>query len=621
MSALDSRLAGLREQRLLTELDVQFATFICSLEGGENPDLGMAAALVSNCTQTGHVCLQLDAWGGVVLEDPVGDRIELPEKGRWMETLRSASVVGRPGDYRPLVLDDAGRLYLYRYWDYEQQLARDVLERAGRVSEAFDANTTQRLLRELFAGDSGSRTDWQKVAAALAVNRNLSVITGGPGTGKTTTVVRILALMLQLSDRTPAIALAAPTGKAAARLQESVRGAKRRLGLEPSILASIPEHAVTLHRLLGGGHGAVTFRHGRDNPLPLDVLILDEASMVDLAMMSKLLQALPEKSRLILLGDRNQLSSVEAGAVLGDICSDWSGFSDRFRKQLQQVTGETLPGTTGGVGPLSDSIVELRHSYRFGSGSGIGRLADAVNRGDDDEALALFASPDLDDLQWHGDKSSPVEIGAQGYRGFMELVASGADEATLFDAFEGFRVLCATRRGERGLNAMNEGIRNQLGECGLVKDTATWYPGRPVLITRNDYNLHLYNGDIGLALPRRDGTLGVCFRTPEGELRWFPPSRLPEHETVFAMTVHKSQGSEFGRVLLVLPDEDLPILTRELLYTGLTRTVNTFEISVLENIFRISLKRVLKRNSGLKEQFWRANQLPGGQLQLPGLEE
>ncbi|OOZ35960.1 exodeoxyribonuclease V subunit alpha [Solemya velesiana gill symbiont] len=621
MDALDRQLYAFREQQVLTELDLQFARFICRLEGKASPVLGVAAALVSNSTMTGHICLELDEWSGREIKTGEGDEIvSLPGKASWISALGETQVVGHPGDYCPLVMDEKGRLYLYRYWDYEQQLASDLLQRAAQTISGIDEDRLTKSLQGLFPKTGEVATDWQKVAAAVAALKGLSVISGGPGTGKTTTVVRILALLVEQYETPPAIALAAPTGKAAARLQGSIRSTKQRLDLGPATRDAIPEHAVTLHRLLGGGHNAVSFRHNRGNPLPLDVLILDEASMVDLALMSKLLQALPEKARLILLGDRNQLASVEAGAVLGDICGNWRGFSPGFRKELEQLICESLGDMGQDAGPLSDSIVELKHSYRFGSESGIGRLAEAVNQGDAEQVIQLLSSDAYGDILWHAEDESPIEAAATSYQVYLEVVGDGAGVEQVFDAFDRFRVLCATRQGALGVEEMNVAISSELDRRGLIRADHTWYPGRPVLITRNDYNLHLYNGDIGITMQLPDGSLRVCFRSVDETVRHFSPSRLPQHETVFAMTVHKSQGSEFERVLLVLPRADSPILTRELIYTGLTRAINTFEINALQSFIKVAVQRRLSRISGLKERLWEGNKAVSEQLSLFGKE-
>jgi exodeoxyribonuclease V alpha subunit len=261
-----------------------------------------------------------------------------PPLADWRTALRQSPVVGRPGDYAPLILDDAGRLYLYRYWAYERQLAEDVLRRLADEPSGVDIPRLRAGLDRLFPPAGDAEVDWQRIAAAVAVLKQFCVISGGPGTGKTTTVIRILALLAEQAARPLHIALTAPTGKAATRMQEAIRLARDRLPVSPAIREAIPGEAMTIHRLLGYRPGSVRFRHDRDNPLPVDALVVDEASMVDLALMAKLVRALPPRARLILLGDKDQLASVEAGAVLGDICGDSTGFSPAFRERLIEAT-------------------------------------------------------------------------------------------------------------------------------------------------------------------------------------------------------------------------------------------------------------------------------------------
>ncbi|MDX1657005.1 MAG: exodeoxyribonuclease V subunit alpha, partial [Candidatus Competibacteraceae bacterium] len=372
-----------------------------------------------------------------------------------------------------------------------------------------------------------------------------------------------------------------------------------------------PEQAATLHRLLGWRPGSGGLRHGPDHPLALDVLVVDEASMVDLALMTRLLGALPAGARLILLGDKDQLASVEAGAVLADICGPVPGFRQPFCRRLERLLDQPLAAGEGDR-PLADCVVLLRHSYRFGADSGIGRLARRVNAGDGAGALGVLEEgfADLDwrslELRDYPPRSLDKPV-IEGFGAYLQLVAQGAEPQLIFRAFEDFRVLCALRQGPAGVNALNESIQSWLADQGLIRLRATvlsgWYPGRPVMITRNDYNLRLYNGDIGLCLETQ-GQLRVCFLTSQGELRHFPPARLPEHETVYAMTVHKSQGSEFGRVLLLLPPEPARIMTRELLYTGITRARDHLQLWGPEGVLRFAAGRRLHRSSGLGERLW-----------------
>jgi exodeoxyribonuclease V alpha subunit len=531
-----------------------------------------------------------------------------------MRALRDSPVVARPGELRPLVLDDAGRLYLYRYWEYEKRLAEDLLTRALAPVEIDDA-----LLRAGLAQYFPNSADVeQKLAAATAVLRRFCVISGGPGTGKTTTLVKILALLAeQAHNRNLAIGLAAPTGKAAARVQEAVRTALGKLPLDLFVRETVPQHASTLHRLLGARPDSVYPRHHRGNPLALDVLVVDEASMADLALAAKLVDALPQHARLIFLGDKDQLASVEAGAVLGDVCAR-SGMSPSFAKRVSTVSGVPV-GKMGAVAKqgataLSESVALLHRSYRFGPESGIGTLARLVNEGRGDEALALLGSGKHGDIAWRtmGAReltAALAKVAAERVLPFMSLVRSHAPAEEIFDRFDDFRMLCAHRNGADGVIAVNRVIEDLLREHGFVHAREKWYAGRPVMVTRNDYNLQLFNGDVGIALPdtAAGGALKVHFPASDGRVRAFAPARLPEHETVFAMTIHKSQGSEFGHVLMILPREPSPVTSRELVYTGITRAKRGVEIWGTEGPFREAIARRVVRASALRERLWSAD--------------
>jgi len=595
-------LTRLREQRRLTDLDIHFAALMCRLAGEASEELALAAALVSNSRGEGHVCLVLEDYAGKDLSAPGNaGPYRTPAAADWRVQLRRFPVVGAPGEFRPLILDDRGRLYLHRYWCYERTLADRLLHLARMPHFPWDDASARSALSRLFP-NAGDETRWQKLAAATALLRPLSVISGGPGTGKTSTVVRILALLLEGADGNPLdIAMAAPTGKAALRLQESVRRIKCSLPVEASVLDAMPEEATTLHRLLGGRPDSIHFRHNRENPLPLDVLILDEASMVDMALMAKLLQALPAHARLILLGDRDQLASVEAGAVLGDVCGSLPGFSRAFSGHLQRLTGEIVPAGEGTGAPLRDSVVALRHSFRFGAESGIGRMAQAVNRGDARRCLELLSDASRPDIRLLGGSEDYLDWAVAAYRGYFEAVAKGSPVEALLREFGQIRLLCAVRRGPRGVVEVNRLIEQSLEGAGLLDAGRDWYDGRPVMILRNDYNLRLFNGDIGIFLREREQ---ICFTGVDGEVRCVAPSRLPEHETAFALTVHKSQGSEFDRLLLLLPDRDTPLLSRELIYTGMTRARQEVTIAATEAVLRSSVERSLNRMSGLREALW-----------------
>jgi exodeoxyribonuclease V alpha subunit len=602
----------LRQWDQLSDVDLHFGRLLARLAACDAPELVMAACLVSHGTSNGQVCVDLNDLAGRPLFAQVGEPWSAPALPPWAATLLASSVVGRPGDFCPLVLDEHGRLYLYRYWQYEQQLAENLRRRAAHAPPEVDAGQLHDRLARLFPRRSPD-CDWQKIATAVAALKHFCVIAGGPGTGKTSTVARVLALLVeQAGAQPPRIGLAAPTGKATARLQEAVRHAKHQLPVEAATRDTIPDEASTLHRLLGARPDTTAFRHHRDNPLPLDVLVVDEASMVDLGLMAKLVQALPVQARLILLGDRDQLASVEAGAVLSDLCGAAPAFSSSFRADLERCTDEHLPGYASPPTAIGDAVVLLQQSYRFGTESSIGQLAHAVQGGDATAAMQLLQTARCDDLVWVPVRS-PAECPARlagdirvGFQPYLAQVKARATPTDVFVAFEHFRVLCAHRSGPLGAVSLNRHIEELLQTARLIDARHAWYPGRPVMITRNDYHLHLFNGDVGITLPdpEAQGRLRVYFPTADGSMRRLSPFRLPEHETVYAMTVHKSQGSEFDDVLLVLGDAHSPVMTRELLYTGITRARARMAICGVEEAFKAAVGRQLQRTSGLREALW-----------------
>jgi exodeoxyribonuclease V alpha subunit len=415
-------------------------------------------------------------------------------------------------------------------------------------------------------------------------------------------VAKVLALILD-QDQQARIALAAPTGKAADRLQASVRDAAAALPLDDAIKAALPQEAFTIHRLLGPLPDSPYFRHHAQNPVPYDVVVVDEASMVDLALMAKLVDAVPQSARLILLGDRDQLASVQAGYVLGDLCDTGveHGYSAAFAALVKDITGFDIQGS--GPAGFQDSIIELKTNYRFGAESGIGRLSRQVNAG----ACTLIGSHDLPDLGFTPLPPAPLrgrqlkDLIVQGYAPYL----TATDPAESLARLNGFRILCALKQGPYGVGALNTLAEDVLEAAGLIKPVDQQYHGRPILITTNDSRLRLFNGDVGIILKTGDG-LKAFFPGPEGVPRTFAPGRLPEHVTVFAMTVHKSQGSEFGHVLMVLPERDTQVLTRELIYTGITRARARLDLWAEPMVLQTAVARRIKRTSGLRDALWGA---------------
>jgi exodeoxyribonuclease V alpha subunit len=617
----DTPLEQLKRSGVLHDLDLHFARFIAGFEEQANPNLDLAAALLCQRVREGDLCIDIHREAGERWPEDGPEALTLPPAQEWLAALtKSASVARSDWDedrrFRPLVLDEAGRLYLHKYHRWELELARDLLARHHRAAEAIDEKGLQDGLQRLFG--SSDQPDRQRLAAMVAVLRRFAIISGGPGTGKTTTVVRILALILEQaqaqtqaetqghSQQPPIIALAAPTGKAAVRLQESIRRQKASLDVSPAVREAIPEKVVTLHRLLGARPDSVHFRHDRENPLAVDILVVDEASMVDLALMARLLQALPPDARLILLGDKDQLASVEAGAVLGDLCRDAAGFSEPFSKRLAQLGAAGIP-THSAPSPIADALVVLDHSYRFSNEQGIGRLAAAINQGQAKAGLTWIDDPASPQVSWLPQEQDPARHAADRYAELLRLIQQRQTPiADLFQRFDAFRCLCALREGEYGVNGINRRIEQYLVQDGLIpRDAALWYPGRPLMITRNDYNLKLFNGDIGLLLPdpEEPQRLAAWFPMGEEHFRPFAPARLPAHETAFAITVHKSQGSEFGEILLALPPKDAPVITRELLYTALTRARHTCLFSGQPQLLASWIGRRVERVSGLGDRF------------------
>ncbi len=596
---------------VLSPLDIHFARLMAELSGKGTQELFLAAALASHYRGEGHICFDLSSMAGKRLQEESADFPACPELGKWLSVLGREEVVGKPGEYRPLILDGS-RLYLYRYWDYEKKLVDNLKARIVNDPVKIHQELLKDGLKRLFPNGSPGEIDWQEVAAFASALKRFCVISGGPGTGKTFTVAKILALLLEQKTQPLRIALAAPTGKAAARMQEAIKNAREGLNCPEHVKAAIPAEASTIHRLLKTIPNSPYFRFDAKNPLPADVVVVDEASMADLALLSKLVQAIPPGARLILLGDKDQLASVEAGAVLGDICDTGNdhGFSRHFSGLYKKVTGEKIGEGADGQGEpgMKDSIIQLRKSYRFGSSSGIGEVSRVVNEGDGARAVQLLKSGSYGDIQWRElprPENLPAALRERITEGFTPYLKE-SDPGKVFDLFNRVRILGAVREGPYGVNTLNLLAERILRDEGLIRREGRWYRGRPILITRNDYNLRLFNGDVGITLPDPEvrSELRVFFPGPEGAPRKFPPLRLPDHETVFAMTVHKSQGSEFDRVLFLMPDRSVPVLTRELVYTAITRAKEKVEVWGREEIFQTAVSRRISRTSGLREALW-----------------
>jgi exodeoxyribonuclease V alpha subunit len=705
------------QERLLTPLDRHFALEMSHLHPSDSqqPLFVLLCALLSQQLSSQHSCLVL---AHIVPLNPMAEqnshcKIALSLEAL-TETLQSFDAVGQAGSNKPLIFDN-GRLYLQRYHQFETSVAASLIRLSGSVSKHSEDASHQEhtqtaklrsLLDQLFPANvsdphsltrnaittnvitksegtqSAATIDWQKVATATALGKKLSVITGGPGTGKTTTVTKLL-LLLQMESQQE-IRLVAPTGKAAARLSESIKASKARLAKELSTnadvvdearnrhsqdfltaLGRIPEEASTLHRLLGVIPNSPHFRHHQGNPLRLDLLIVDEASMVDLPMMYKLLSALPEHASLILLGDQDQLASVEAGAVLADICAGlkmpvdpnnlaqnniasnnpalWQmRYSKEQAERLSALTGFELTPYINDAPKLGDSLCMLMHSHRFKGDAGIGLLASAVNRADLQGILQVWQQGPVE-LNWlehsmvvsqtQAKVSEPannvglnllLEQACQQYGVYLSALNSDASNndvsnsdlgtrpstADIIDSFNQYRILCAMRSGDYGVEGINQFVTQALANAKLIKPLQEFYLGRPIIIQSNDYNLGLFNGDIGLILQDEDKPerLMAHFIKADGSLLKVLPARLPSHETCYAMTVHKSQGSEFSRVALVLPPNpslaQWQLLTKELIYTAITRAKVHFTCLGTQHVFERASSQATQRASGLADRLW-----------------
>lgn len=636
-------------------VDLHTAGLLGDLAGEGDPAVRLALALASRQVRRGHVCLELPATaatpGPVDEEGRALDGLRWPDGAAWLGALEASPLVvvlpdgappeAAPPEPVPLLLEQpSGRLYLRRWWAHEAALAR-LLDQRARSGAAPDPPALAASLDRLFPpepgpGEAGRRD--QAAAVALAARRMLAVITGGPGTGKTSTVARLLALLVELAlaegRPAPRILLLAPTGKAAARMEESLRGTMAQLPVADAVRAAMPLEARTIHRALGprpqGG-----WRQHSGNPLAADIVAVDEASMIDVALMHALVAALRPDTRLVILGDRDQLASVEAGAVLADICGPESA--------------GTVPADPSGAAglppsaappPIAACIARLSYSFRFGSETGIGALARAVNAGDAAAALAVLADPEQGDvalvaappLARDGRLDPRLEaLVIEGYGAYLEALAAMGDDAgavprapdgqggqggmageagiaRALDALGRFRVLCAHRRGPVGVTLLGRAIQEALARSGRIGPSGEHWAGRPVLVTRNDPALGLYNGDLGLVAPdpAAGGRLRVFFAGPDGRPRAVAPPRLPPHETVFSMSIHKSQGSEFDTVAVVLPDAASPLLTRELLYTAVTRARSRVLLFGPDEAVRAAIARRALRASGLGARLWGA---------------
>jgi exodeoxyribonuclease V alpha subunit len=623
---------------LLSTSDVHVALRLGRLAAVADDRIRLAVAFAARAPRLGHVCVDLSTIRSTASTDNDTavdlDGLSWPDPVDWISQLTESALVG---DDRPLHL--AGNtLYLDRLWTDERQVAADLVERAATPAPGVDRGALALGLDELFgrgergiainADDDGP--DLQRLAAATAVLRSVSVVAGGPGTGKTTTVARVLALLdaqaVASGRRPPLVALAAPTGKAAARLEESVRTGAAAMPVGDVVKERLRGlSGLTLHRLLGFNPGNRTrFRHDRLNRLPHDVVVVDETSMVPLSLMARLVEAVRPDARLILVGDPEQLASVEAGAVLGDIVGPAARrlcMSDAARAELAEVTGQAVPVGAGGAGGAGDSvaafgdgIVVLQTVHRFGGA--IAELADAIRRGEADAVMEVLGRQGTN-VEWiEVDAAQASSLAALGtvrtlaVDGGAEVLdaARAGDAGRAIAALSDFRLLCAHRRGPDGVAAWMQHVESWLRSevDGFAASSASgsgWYVGRPLIVTENDYGLQLFNGDTGVVVAAGENRLVAAFERG-GVIAQVSPTRLAAVDTVYAMTVHKSQGSQFKTVAFLVPIADSRLLTRELLYTAVTRAQERLILVGTEGSIRTAVERPITRASGLRGLLW-----------------
>lgn len=607
-------LESLLQGSYIRPIDYAFAQFIESHESTNSEVVVMLAAFLSTRLGEQNSCLDLTYLG-----QPFAEYYDFPDLEQIQQALTSAKTVTCIDNKQhtldlklPLVLEH-NKLYLQRYWQYEKKLSEQIRTRCQTHNDicADDINGD---LNQLFPDLEDGDIDWQKVAVGIAVRNKLTFITGGPGTGKTTTVTRLLALLKSIATRNNQrlhIQLVAPTGKASARLLDSIEQAKSRL---PShFQQDIPTQCSTIHRMLGTIPNSPFFRANHNNLLHLDVLVVDEASMIDLPLMSKLFDALPKACQIIILGDKDQLASVEAGSVLSDICgmsgrtNTMPAYSEAARGYISQLIGTALPvHTVTEPSVIEDNLIVLQKSHRFNAKSGIGMLAKSINQGDAKGSISLLKSSSYTDLIYKSEPNISELISALmpnliAY--FDAIEQQNVSEA--FDLLSRQQVLCAQRAGIRGIDEINQAIEQALAARGLIDTDREFYPGRVMIMTQNDHRLQVYNGDIGIAMndPDSPNLAKVWMLTGDNNVRGILPNRLPAHENVYAMTIHKSQGSEYDQVHLCLPPQHIgsntPSVSRELLYTGLTRAKQQFTLYANDQTIEYAVSHQCQRNSGL----------------------
>ncbi len=548
-------------------LDHQLANYLSRVDKNTSQAVEQAVKILSHEVRQGHVCIWLNDFSNIEVS-PLEWTVDVTD---WRSQLLKSSAVGQPGDTTPLILDESNHLYFHRYWQYEQQLAQALKSRIHSELSIPEDSWFDQQFKTL------ELSEQQQEAVKKALSHNFSIISGGPGTGKTTTIASLLVLLHRF-DPDVRVGLAAPTGKAAMRMQEAMLKSAQQFDAEEVVL--LETQAQTLHRLLGYQSGKVTFRYQKSNPLPYSVIIVDEASMIDLALINKLISAVAQGARLILIGDHHQLASVEAGSVFGDICGD------------------------GKANALSGTLTLLSQSYRFNAGQGIEKLAESINAGNSDAVIEILNSAEFPEIEW-----LDPEVDSKTWQKKLKLnvfqqlaaikTASSATEK--FAKLSHFQLLCAHQKGRFGVAGVTTAIDDWIQKKEQLANK-TWYDGKPVMIKENDYQTKLFNGDFGLVVADKDTKFRVVFQSSSESSQSLSISRLPPHDNAWAISVHKSQGSEFDEVMLLLPEMASPVITRELLYTAVTRAKSKITLVSNEKVLRHAVKNQVQRRSGLADR-------------------
>lgn len=589
------RLEEFYRNNIISEPELEFARFLNAMDEHAGEDVLLAAAACLNAQLNGHICLDFSRFDGRYLfqNKKSGIKLDANTREKWMQALKQSNLLAKSGMLNPLVLEGE-RLYLHRFWSYEEELANWIKH---KVSKTFSLSTQDiGILEEIIRPENGG-VNWQHVAVVLSFLKKLLFITGGPGTGKTFTVLNIIAALNKREGGELNIALAAPTGKAARRLSEALQAGKESMSGE--MRRYVPEaEALTVHKLLGSDFLGLNFAYHEKNKLSYDLIVVDEASMLDINLWINLIRAIPEQARLIILGDKNQLSSVEAGSILGDICRGGNTFSTHIGTQVEQIVGGKIP-VENSLPAVNDSIVFLTKSYRFAQHSGIYALAQAINASDENKVIELLRSDQYPELRW---LKPPAGISSiiQEYAVAHYLEYSRAGKGERLAVANKRKILCALRVGKTGAEHINE--RSEAGIRKILPghNAEQWYPNRIIMATQNDNVLKIRNGEIGICDTWQNPK--VFFEGDEG----VPVSvgRLKAYEPAYAISIHKSQGSEFDDVAIILPDQFNPILSKEILYTAVTRARRSTLVYGSEEIIRSTVSGSIARNSGLYEKIW-----------------